>query len=198
MNGQHGVSDGPPAAGPEGYPEAQFGQPWPDSVERGPSKPPRAPRGAWGTFKLILGIGIVAAFAFGVFYTHVIDPDRDDAGNVRGDREITFADVRIGDCATLNTFIGLDNDVDVTPCTSSHNAEVVGRFTLPKGDWPGADAVDKAAKSECARLQEAYAGKTDTVSTVFAEPTESTWSRDRDVVCFAYSSGGGLTASVRR
>jgi hypothetical protein len=150
---------------------------------------------------MLFAAGIVLAFAGGVFYTHVIDPDRDDAGNVRGDRSISFEDVRIGDCANLNAVIGLDDGIEATPCTSAHNAEVVARYTMPKGDWPGQDAVDKSAETECPRGLQAYAGaaaETLDVESVFATPTSSTWSRDRDIVCFAYRSGGGLTSSLRR
>ncbi|WP_157441157.1 septum formation family protein [Actinoplanes awajinensis] len=189
---------GPPQVGPVPEPGVQFGQPWPDSAERSPSKPPRSPRTVWGTIKTLIGVGIVVAFAGGVFYTHVIDPDRDDAGNVRGDRSITYADVRVGDCAKLNPFIRQDSNVDVTPCTSTHNAEVVARHTMPKGDWPGEDAVDKTATTECSKQLESYAGKSADVEPIFAVPTESTWSRDRDIVCFAYRSGGGLTKSLRK
>jgi len=148
---------------------------------------------------MLFGAAIVLAFVGGVIYTHVIDPDRDDAGNVRGDRTISFDDVRAGDCTNLNRFISLDSDIAATPCTNAHNAEVIGRSTLPKGDWPGDAAVEKSAKTECARQLKDYTGTpADDIDTVFATPTESTWSRDRDIICFAYRSAGGLTTSLRR
>jgi hypothetical protein len=148
---------------------------------------------------MVIGVGIVLAFIGGVFYTHVIDPDRDDAGNVRGDRSILFTDVRVGDCANLNAVLGFDTNIDATPCTNRHNAEVIARYTLPKGDWPGQDAIDKSAQTECPRHLKDYAGTPkDDIDTVFATPTESNWSRDRDIVCFAYKSGGGLTSSLRK
>ncbi|GAA2861363.1 hypothetical protein Acy02nite_57870 [Actinoplanes cyaneus] len=201
VNEQHGVP-APPSPGvpaQQAHPDAQFGQPWPDSAPREPIRSLRAPRTAWGTFKMLFGAAIVLAFVGGVVYTHVIDPDRDDAGNVRGDRTISFDDVRTGDCANLNRFIGLDSDMAATPCTSAHNAEVIGIYTMPKGDWPGEEAVGETAKTECSRRLQAYTGTpADDLETVYATPTSATWSRDRDIVCFAYRSGGGLTASVRR
>jgi hypothetical protein len=207
VNAHHGEPAPPPIDDPSAagqpqppYPGAQFGQPWPDSAPRAAFQPPKPRRGAWGWFKLLLGLGIVLAFAGGVFYTHVIDPDRDDAGHVRGDRSIAVTDVRAGDCTSLNPFLSLVGDLDVTPCSNAHNAEVIGRHTMPKGNWPGADAVDQAAKTECSSRFQAYTGTaagTGDVDTVFATPTESTWSRDRDIVCFAYKSGGGLTSTLR-
>ncbi len=196
VNEQHGV---PAPQPPDAHPDAQFGQPWPDSAPREPIRSLRGPRTAWGTFKALLGAAIVLAFVGGVIYTHVIDPDRDDAGNVRGDRTISFDDVRAGDCTSLNRFIALDSDIAATPCTNAHNAEVIGRYAMPKGDWPGQDAVDKSAKTECARQLKAYAGTpADDIEAVSATPTESTWSRDRDIICFAYRSAGDLTTSLRR
>jgi hypothetical protein len=45
--------------------------------------------------------------------------------------------LRTGDCIS-----GLDIDetvyrVDLAPCGESHNAEVIGQFTLPDGPYPG-------------------------------------------------------------
>jgi hypothetical protein len=79
--------------------------------------------------------------------------------------------------------------VDVVPCTTGHDSEIIGRITLPPGAWPGADKIKKDGEARCEKLFEEYAGSkpAESRSTVLTvDPEMSDWPEDREVLCVAF------------
>lgn len=88
----------------------------------------------------------------------------------------------------------------VTPCTSPHNGEVYGTFTLPGTSWPGTPAVRRAASAGCGSRLASYLNPQLAVklSRSYAYPGHADWKAGaRTVVCEVRATSGQLTQSVR-
>lgn len=77
-------------------------------------------------------------------------------------------------------------------CDGAHRAEVFYTFNLPSGDYPGDDAVDDEATSQCDSQLAAYLGGEDTdgtYSVAALTPSRETWEDDDDteVLCLLTS-----------
>ncbi|MCH0540122.1 DUF4190 domain-containing protein [Streptomyces sp. MUM 203J] len=114
--------------------------------------------------------------------------------------------LRAGDCFDQPGGVVEEQEVERVKhveCDEPHDAEVSGRFRLQGSEYPGADAIEKAAEERCAKLDEDYAMDTwalpaDTVSYYF-HPTVESWRTldDRTVTCALAAGSGKLTGSLR-
>ena len=141
-----------------------------------------------GVWLAVIAVAVVVNIAKG--------PDRDATGTVKGERSISLQDLRAGDCLP-NVISQTGSYVDVAPCTTTHNAEVIGRITLPKGPWLGEEPTKEAAHTSCAALAEQYTGvkQPDTGFTLLTViPEETDWPRDRGVLCIAYVARNSTTS----
>lgn len=95
--------------------------------------------------------------------------------------------LRIGDCFTGDA--GIDrSSTDIVPCGSPHEYEVVGILTyLASDSFPGDQALQQRAESECSAAFEDYVGvpfATSAFGMTQWSPTAETWaSGDRVIVC---------------
>jgi hypothetical protein len=154
-----------------------------------------------GRFYAIASLTICGLWLLAIAVAVVVNlskgPDRDAGGTVRGERSISLNDLRAGDCVP-NIISQTGSYVDVVPCTTVHNAEVIGRITLPKGPWPGEEPVKEAAKADCDKLAKGYTGAApDGYTMLTLVPEEGDWPRDRGVLCIAYVLKDS-TSSLRR
>lgn len=106
---------------------------------------------------------------------------------------IPLGRLKIGDCIEDITEGRTVTRLKVVSCTTTHEGEVVGRFSLPAGTYPGDDEVDQQSSDGCADRLDAYSpGSLDSplVEVFFFGPTQSSWKRTggRDVICMAVSS----------
>jgi hypothetical protein len=141
----------------------------------------------------------VGGIAVGIIVNLAQGPDRDETGAVRGERSISLAKLRAGDCLP-DVISQTGAYADVVPCAQPHDSEVVGRFDLPGGAWPGAEQAEDMAQKGCDERFVAYTGLTvdaDGYASVAASPEEIDWPGDRGVLCLAYSLRE-TTGSVRR
>ena len=103
---------------------------------------------------------------------------------------VALNNLRVGDCLQD---IGEGKSVSklaVVACTAPHAAEVVGRFNLPAGKYPGTAAVDEQAGTGCADRLKAYApaaSKNPKVDLFYFSPLEQEWTKTdgRSVICMA-------------
>jgi len=99
-----------------------------------------------------------------------------------------------GDC--LNDIKGAGTHVS---CTTPHDGEVFGVFTLKNGKWPGSAAVKKQAVAGCDSRLTKYAKSPSKYDYLYAFPVQSAWPDDRRVICVATNpSGKKLTGSIRK
>ncbi len=145
-----------------------------------------------GRFYAIASLAICGLWLVAIAVAVVVNlskgPDRDATGAVRGERSISIEKLRAGDCLK-NIIAQTGSYVDVVPCTTAHNSEVIGRITLPSRAWPGEEQMQEAGVAGCEKLFEEYAGSKpeEARSTLLAEtPDVLDWPEERDVLCIAY------------
>ena len=103
--------------------------------------------------------------------------------------------LRTGDC--INT--PNSQKVSVLPCSTPHQAEVFGTFTLPAGAWPGTAAIRTEASSGCAALLTGYLNPQLAISLTqsYVFPDKVAWAGGtRTVICEVQATSGQLTGSV--
>ena len=92
--------------------------------------------------------------------------------------------------------------VETTNCTSEHDAEVFALASAPDGDFPGAEALNRQAETECISAFDAYVGSdylTSSLDATWMIPTKDSWAqKDRSIVCLARPlDHSKLTSSVK-
>ena len=92
--------------------------------------------------------------------------------------------------------------IDKTSCTREHDAEVFALTSAPDGDFPGAEALNRQAETECIAAFEAYVGSdylTSSLDATWMIPTKDSWAQnDRSLVCLARPlDHSKLTSSVK-
>jgi hypothetical protein len=167
-------------------------------TESAPDENAAAHRRAW---RLISGRGAWlaagAAFATGLVAVVVLaavplgpasqDPapavERGGAGQVTKATDVTFPDVRVGDCYN-NSVVSTLPEV---PCLQPHDNEVFYIFTMSPGKYPGDNAIQTSADNTCVDRLSDYVGVSPSASLDYGSflPDEPTWdSGDRLVICF--------------
>lgn len=87
-------------------------------------------------------------------------------------------------------------EIPTVECTEEHDGQVIGKFDMEDGDFPGADAVTAAADEGCAAAFTEFVGVAPEESTLpiayinYVYPTEETWNQanDREILCIAQSN----------
>ena len=92
--------------------------------------------------------------------------------------------------------------IDKTSCTREHDAEVFALASAPDGDFPGAEALNRQAETDCISAFDAYVGSdylTSTLDATWMIPTKDSWAQnDRSIVCLARPlDHSKLTQSVK-
>jgi hypothetical protein len=115
--------------------------------------------------------------------------------------EVATADV--GDCITNEIAGSSISEFDTVECTEPHTAELIHKFDLPDGDFPGQEEIGTAVAEGCqGSAFEDYVGTPYAESEIYVfpvTPTEETWNEadDREVLCFGgLQDGADLTESI--
>lgn len=112
--------------------------------------------------------------------------------------------MRVGQCILLPE--GSDETtattIDKTSCTREHDAEVFAVASAPDGDFPGAEALNRQAETDCISAFDAYVGSdylTSSLDATWMIPTKDSWAQnDRSIVCLARPlDHSKLTSSVK-
>ena len=144
---------------------------------------------------IILGILALVGAAVGVLavITHGFRPK-----TVITYRPAAVFGLRPGEC--INS---AGNGLDVTrlSCATPHDAEVFATFSLPRGTWPGAAAVQLDAGNGCASRLSSYLNPqlaTADLTQAYVYPNQAAWQAgERTVICEVSAASGQLTGSVR-
>ena len=112
--------------------------------------------------------------------------------------------MRVGQCILLpeDKSATTATTIDKTSCTREHDAEVFAVASAPDGDFPGAEALNRQAETECISAFDAYVGSdylTSSLDATWMIPTKDSWAhKDRTIVCLARPlDHSKLTQSVR-
>jgi hypothetical protein len=85
--------------------------------------------------------------------------------------------------------------VKVVNCTTPHNAEVVGIFTLDDGEFPGNEALVDQAGQRCPDYVPENVDPQ--LAIYYLVPTTETWPEgDRNIICLVVSTDAPLTAPL--
>jgi hypothetical protein len=118
---------------------------------------------------------------------------RDEFGRIVEEGQVGVLRLRPGDC-----FIAGANQIEsvtAIPCAADHDSEVVAIFDMADSTWPGATAVETAARTGCIERFESATGFVIDPSiaelTAYA-PTHASWVNDRSIICVALSPDGSM------
>ncbi|GAB2611020.1 septum formation family protein [Pseudactinotalea suaedae] len=103
------------------------------------------------------------------------------------------ASAEVGECIVTSELGEEITEIPTVDCGEAHDAQVVGKFDLDDGDFPGLDAIKAAADEGCVTEFESFIGAAYDESSLevsYIHPTEDTWNQadDREVLCFAVSA----------
>ncbi|HSZ39208.1 MAG TPA: septum formation family protein [Trebonia sp.] len=140
---------------------------------------------AVGWVVLAAGVGVIA------HYTH----------DFKKPVKVVYSEASVfklqeGEC--INTANG--QQVTIVSCTTPHDAEVFGTFTLPAGQWPGTSAIQQEASNGCATRLTGYINPQLAISLTqtYVYPTQGDWAAGtRTVICEVRPLSGQLSQSVR-
>ena len=112
--------------------------------------------------------------------------------------------MRVGQCILLpeDKSATTATTIDKTSCTREHDAEGFALASAPDGDFPGAEALNRQAETECISAFDAYVGSdylTSSLDATWMIPTKDSWAQnDRSIVCLARPlDHSKLTSSVK-
>jgi hypothetical protein len=163
-------------------------------------------RGAWLGAALAFATGLVAVVVLAAVPLGPASQDpapavgRDGAGQVTKATNVTFSDVKVGDCYNNTPNSSLDALPEV-PCLQPHDNEVFFTFTMSPGKYPGDDAVAASADQTCVDRLPDHVGDSPSASLVYSffVPDQLNWdSGDRSVICYlARSDSAKLNRTTR-
>ena len=112
--------------------------------------------------------------------------------------------MRVGQCILLpeGSEETTATTLETTSCNREHDAEVFALASAADGDFPGAEALNRQAETDCISAFDAYVGSdylTSTLDATWMIPTKDSWAQnDRSIVCLARPlDHSKLTQSVK-
>jgi len=146
-----------------------------------------------GIYAAWIWVLIGAAAAGLVYYTHGFSP----RVQVRYQESAAYS-LQPGDCLNLLN----DGSYSLVSCSTSHDAEVYGRFRLTGSKYPGDAAIQSTVTSGCATLLSAYINPQYAdigFSQEYVYPDQTAWTAgERTVVCEASFDSGAISGSIRK
>jgi hypothetical protein len=132
------------------------------------------------------------------------DAARGDDNRLTSAGSLSVFDLEVGDCVLLSDEPADEVDkITATPCSEPHELEVYAIEPYEDGDtYPGPDVLTTFAETTCATEFADYVGVDYLDSELYFTyllPTLRSWDEgdDRNVVCFATTTGEQITGSVR-
>lgn len=146
-----------------------------------------------GIYAAWIWVLVGAAAAALIYYTHGFSP----RVQVRYKPSAAYS-LQPGDCLNrLN-----DGSFSIVACSTSHDAEVYGRFALSGTAYPGDTTIQANVTSGCAALLTSYVNPQYAnigFSQEYVYPDQKAWTEgERTVICEASFDSGAITGSIRK
>lgn len=131
------------------------------------------------------------------------EPERDPSGQVTESQDAADVfTIKVGDCIGSFEDGSEVAELPVVPCSDPHDQEVYASFMVPEADaFPGTDAVNSQAETDCAAEFETFVGVPYEESALYVQfltPTEESWGQgDREILCTIYDPEGQTTGSLQ-
>lgn len=110
----------------------------------------------------------------------------------------------VGTCLQFGDDVGAEvTELPVTPCNVPHSHEIFAVVTSGESVYPGFDALEETALTECLGSFEGYVGISPFDSSLIYSwlvPTLNSWNdeEDREIICVAANGNAApLTQSIR-
>jgi hypothetical protein len=145
----------------------------------------------------------VALLATGITVAVMTDADRDEAGTIVNEGEISVFDVQVGDCLELPAESEDIYSVTAVPCAQKHGAEAFARWKLKGEDFPGDKRVIRTADAGCSQRFATFVGRPlekSRLEVMMVYPTRTSWNfqDDRSVICLITPpEGRQVTGTLR-
>lgn len=116
-----------------------------------------------------------------------------------GGSQVATAD--LGACLVLDELgSGSVTEIPTVDCSEEHDGQIVGKFDLDDGDYPGDQAIQDGAAEGCLSAFASFVGIDYADSALMMQPiypTQETWEQanDREILCVAYLTDGMTTES---
>jgi hypothetical protein len=151
----------------------------------------------------------IAGVVLGAFWTLAIaaafvsvvltSAGRDSTGEITESGDVSATALQVGDCLNDIEESQMITSFPAVPCDQPHEAEVIGTFDLPDGDYPTEDELVAQADQGCVDEMARYAPEAmsnPALGFLYIYPLKQAWPADREVVCLVTSSDGTMTGSL--
>jgi hypothetical protein len=128
-----------------------------------------------------------------------------DSTQITKPGHLSALDLRTGDCFQNPT--GSDpasevGDVAAVPCTTAHDAQVIGQLPVAGSDYPGEAAFTAQAKPGCEAAEKSAVDQskvTETMSLLWIYPEEGAWDDGtKTISCLVVDSTKDVTTSLMK
>ncbi len=113
-------------------------------------------------------------------------PERDEAGEIVAESELSAFAIQLGDCIVMPEADEV-SDVTGVPCDEPHDAQAYYLFDIAGDEYPGVNAVVAEADETCYDEYEGFVGvdyiSSEYYSTSLYPSVESWAGGDREVIC---------------
>ncbi|MFC7331334.1 septum formation family protein [Marinactinospora rubrisoli] len=118
-----------------------------------------------------------------------------------GAEDADVFDIAVGDCLNDAAMTGEVQEVPVISCDQPHDSEVYASVMMDDGAFPGDEAVNAEAETECDAEFTNFVGLPYMESVLLYSwyvPTEQSWAGgDREILCLISSPDGQTTGSLQ-
>lgn len=100
------------------------------------------------------------------------------------------ATAEVGECVNSDDLMGEITEIPTVDCSEEHDSQVIGKFDIEDGDFPGQEGISAAAEEGCREAFESFVGISfdeSSLQMTYVGPSQDTWDQanDREVICFA-------------
>jgi hypothetical protein len=122
-----------------------------------------------------------------------------DTDTGTGDETDVFT-IAVGDCLNDGGVEGEVSTVPTVDCAEKHDSEAYASIIMDDGDFPGDQAVDDQAISDCTTEFNSFVGldyQSSALDFAYYYPTEKSWANgDREILCLIVDPAGQVTGSL--
>ena len=129
------------------------------------------------------------------------EPQRDQGGNVTAPaEEADVFSIEVGDCTGQVEDSTEVTTIDIVPCTDPHDQEAYASVTVADGEFPGEEALETQAQTDCTTEFETFVGMAydgSALEFTWLQPTEESWAQnDREILCLIVDPAGPATGTL--
>jgi len=130
------------------------------------------------------------------------DQTTTNAENPRNKKQLSYGELKSGDCATPVDEATRSEQVQLVDCNKKHKLEVIGSTVLSDSDYPGYVALLDSAYEACQPQFQAYTGHSVYKSEFDLDmhlPSKNNWSAgDRTVTCLLVHADRKMMTTAAR